>query len=420
MGIEFIEKCAEVLFAEGVRHKALYGGRGGGKSWSVATYLIAKAVAAPLRIVCARQFQSSIRDSSKELIEKRIRDLGFADEFDITERSIRHANGSVFVFVGLERNPDSFRSHEGADIVWIEEARTISARSLEILLPTVRAFGAELIWTWNPEQPDDPVDYFFRGPHPPADAAIAKVTYLDNKFFDQTSLPAEMNRLKEGNFERFKHVYLGEYDIRYTSKVFTNVRTGRIDIPPNCRSYVGMDFGFSTDPTALALIYVLLETRQIYIAREVYAHRVSLDQLPELIASIVHDPGDLIRADSSQPQTIDYLQSRGYGVVPARKGPGSIKSGIAFLQGFEIVIDPSCENARDEFRLYSWPTDKITGVVVPGVNPVDTNNHIVDCVRYACEDVLESATIAEDDPDGGVLMLNLWKQTPEFIHYRRE
>jgi phage terminase large subunit len=130
------------------RHKALYGGRGSGKSWSTATYLVIKAAQSRKRIVCARQFQNSIRDSSKELIERRIRDLGLADVFKVTGQTIEHkSNGSDFLFWGLERNIESIRSLEGTDIIWIDEARTINARSLEVLLPTIRKAGSEFIWT---------------------------------------------------------------------------------------------------------------------------------------------------------------------------------------------------------------------------------------------------------------------------------
>ena len=132
--------------------------------------------------MCARQFQNSIRDSSKELIEKRIRDLELSDQFTVTNQSIMHnETQSNFLFVGLERNIESIRCLEGADIVWIEEANTISARSMEILLPTVRAPHSELIWCWNPNKPTDPVDAFFRSGEPPPNSRIAQVNYTDNR-----------------------------------------------------------------------------------------------------------------------------------------------------------------------------------------------------------------------------------------------
>jgi phage terminase large subunit len=339
-------RLRETLFAN-ARHKALFGGRGGSKSWAIATYLLVQACQLRMRIICARQFQNSIRDSSKELIERRIRDLELSDQFDVTHPLIVHkATGSNFRFIGLERNPESILSLEGADIVWVEEARTVSARSIKILLPTVRALNSEIIWSWNPEQPTDPVDAYFRGPNPPSDAIVTQVSYLDNPYFDETALPGEMQRMRQHNYERYQHVWEGAYDTRYESKVFPNVTIGRLEVPPNTPPRYGLDFGFSVDPSFVVKVYILNETRQIYIARGAMG-RVTMDQLPGLIASVVHDPGDMIRADSSQSGTIEFLTARGFGAVAARKGPGSVREGISYLLGAGLLGPAS---PRDRHR----------------------------------------------------------------------
>ena len=231
------------------------------------------------------------------------------DQFEVTNQTIRHIEtGSDFIFIGLERNIESIRSLEGADIVWIEEARTISARSMEILLPTVRNKNSELIWTWNPEQPTDPVDAYFRGANPPLDAIVTAVNYLDNPFFKDTAMPAEMAKLQHDNPARYRHVWLGEYDVSYESKVFTRVTIGRPDAPVNTPALYGLDFGFSIDPTAIVKGLSAPGHGQLYVAAEA-SGRVPLDQLPEMLLSIVGDRGDLVMADSSRPETIDYLQS---------------------------------------------------------------------------------------------------------------
>ena len=187
------ETFAKTLFASNVRHKALFGGRGSGKSWSIASYLVYVSTKERKRIVGARQFQNSIRDSSKDLIERRIRDFELGGQFDLTDRSIVHrGTGSEFLFIGLERNIESIRSMEGADIVWVDEARTISSKSMEVLLPTVRNPGSTLIWSWNPELPTDPVDAYFRDGKPPPQSVVQFVDYNDNPFFKHTTLPYEM------------------------------------------------------------------------------------------------------------------------------------------------------------------------------------------------------------------------------------
>ena len=245
----------------------MYGGRGGAKSWSVATYLAVKACEDRLRIVCARQFQNSIRDSSKELIERRIRDLRLSDRFRIGEQFIVCLDtGAEFLFVGLERNPDSIRSLEGADVVWIEEARTISQKSMDILLPTVRAPNSQLIWTWNPQDPTDPVDAYFRSGAPPENSFVIKVNHGDNPFFNQTAMPAEMLKLQRDNPARYRHIWLGEYDVSFESKVFNRVTIGRPNNLAGIAPMYGLDFGFSSDPTAIVKCFHIPAANQIYIA----------------------------------------------------------------------------------------------------------------------------------------------------------
>lgn len=406
------EKFTTTLFRK-ARHKALHGGRGSGKSYSVATYLAIEACKAKYRFVCGRQFQNSIRDSSKELIEKRIKDLNLIQQFEITDRTIVHkGTGTDFLFIGLERNIESIRSLEGADKVWIEEARTTNAKSLEILLPTVRKKDSELIWTWNPEQPDDPVDQYFRGNgvkdkatrwRPPERSVVTEVSYRDNPFFHGTELASEMEILKRGNPDRFQHVWEGGYDLRHESKVFPGVRIGRIQIDPDVMApRYGMDFGFGSDPSFIVKLYVNEQRKQIYFAAEA-SGRIPMDELPTLVRTVIEEDGDQIKADSSQPGTIEYLRKRGLNVVAAHKGPGSVKSGINFLQGYDLIIDPSCEQLRSEARLYSWSTDRLTGQILSV--PVDANNHGWDSARYAVEDLSLEGGDASVDPHGGVVQL---------------
>jgi hypothetical protein len=102
----------------------------------------------------------------------------------------------------------------------------------------------------------------------------------------------------------------------------------------------------------------------------------------------------------------------------ASKGPGSVREGITFLQGYQLVIDPDCEAMRNEARLYSWPVDRKTGQVIPGVNPIDANNHIIDSVRYSIEDLITNSPLSEGD--GGVVMLPMWKlYRPDSPWHRR-
>jgi phage terminase large subunit len=229
------------------------------------------------------------------------------------------------------------------------------------------------------------------------------VDFNDNPHFRRTEMPNELEVLKRGNYARYKHVWEGEYDISYETKVFTNIRVGRPEVPSDTPPLYGMDFGFGNDPSFVVKLFCL-PNRTIYIAAEATG-RVTMDQLPHMVRSVIRDEGDLVKADASQPGTIEFLQSRGLNVFPAKKGPGSVKSGILWLQGQNIIIDPDCEKMREEAHLYSWMTDKLTNQTLS--TPVDAHNHGWDAVRYATEDVAVAAAL-DDDADGGVLTLKLW------------
>ena len=166
------------------RYKVLYGGRGGGKSWSVALVLLLKGTEKPLRILCAREFQNSIRDSVHQLLSDKILEHGLDTFYKITNTSIEGANGTTFGFEGLKHNITKIKSYEGADIAWIEEAQTVSKSSWDVLIPTIRKEGSEIWLTFNPELQEDETYQRFVV-RPPKDSYVVKVNYSDNPWFSK-------------------------------------------------------------------------------------------------------------------------------------------------------------------------------------------------------------------------------------------
>ncbi len=174
------------------RYKVMYGGRGSGKSYTAADYLTACGAAKPEKILCAREFQKSIKESAHALISKRIEQNGLASEYEIGESFIRSRVGTEYLFLGLRHNISQIKSLEGVTKVWVEEAQTISQASWDVLIPTIRAPGSEFIVTFNPEDDDDATyDIFINKVQP--DAWVRKVNYDENPRF-----PAELEaeRLK--------------------------------------------------------------------------------------------------------------------------------------------------------------------------------------------------------------------------------
>ena len=195
------------------RYKVLYGGRGSAKSWTVAQMLVLRAVTEPIRVACVREFQRSIAESSKQVIEDSIHRLGLTDHFIIRRDHIYGRNGSHFFFRGMSKvTEQSIRGWEAVDVVWVEEAHTMSLSSREILYPTIRKPGSEIWFTFNPRNRSDPVwQDFCTGSTRLGNAVVIKVNYDSNPWF-----PPELGQERETCLrdepDRYPHIWLGEPD----------------------------------------------------------------------------------------------------------------------------------------------------------------------------------------------------------------
>lgn len=176
------------------RYRVLYGGRGGAKSWGVSRALLIKGAQSPLRILCAREFQTSIKDSVHKLLCDQIADMGLSSFYEITEKSIRGKNGTEFFFVGLRNNVVNVKSIEGVDVCWVEESQTVSRNSWNVLIPTIRKEQSEIWVTFNPELETDETYQRFVA-NPPPNAIVQKINWSDNPWFPET-LREEMLSLK--------------------------------------------------------------------------------------------------------------------------------------------------------------------------------------------------------------------------------
>ena len=152
----FFPEAFEELF-QPHRYKVFYGGRGGGKSRAFASALLIEGRRRPIRCLCAREVQNSIRDSVKRLLDDEIQRLGMEDFYTSTDSEIRGRNGSLFIFSGLRTSPEKIKSYEGLTHCWIEEAETVSEKSLDLLIPTMRTHGSEMWISFNPNRVHAPV-----------------------------------------------------------------------------------------------------------------------------------------------------------------------------------------------------------------------------------------------------------------------
>lgn len=370
---------------EPARYKGYYGGRGSAKSHSFATALIILAAQKPLRVLCCREIQRSIKDSVKRLLDDKIAALELDGFYISTDSEIRGRNGSLFVFAGLRTNPDSIKSLEGVDIAWVEEAHAVSKSSLNILIPTVRGKDSELWFSWNPCRETDPVDDLLRN-DPPPNSVVRYVSYEDNPWFPEV-LRDEMEWDRQRDPEKYQHIWMGEYQQQSEARVFRNWWVEDFETPEDIeRFYYGADWGFSVDPTVLVRCFII--GRKLYIDQEVYKVGCDIDETPDLFRQVEGAEDWPITADSARPETINYMRKQGFNIKGAKKGAGSIEDGIEFLKSHDIVVHPRCRHAIDELTLYSYKVDKQTEEVLPVLE--DKENHMIDAIRYAVEGVRRS------------------------------
>ena len=374
--------CRE--FARPARFKAAYGGRGSGKSWAVARMILVKAVSSPIRVLCARELQVSIRDSVHRLLCDQIALLGFGDHFETGEGFIRSKAGAEFVFKGLRHNASEIKSTEGLSLAWIEEAQTVSAASWELLTPTVRAPGSEIWATFNPVHASDPTyQRFIVTPSP--DTIACRVNWRDNPHFP-VELEGERQWMARTDPEAYAHIWEGECRTASTAQVLR----GKVAIDafePGTDwhgPYYGADWGFAVDPSTLLRVWI--HDAKLYVEHEAYGVGVELDHLPALFERVPGSRDHTIRADSARPETISHMVRQNFRVVAAQKGPGSVEHGISHLRSFgQIVIHPRCLHTIEESRLWSYKVDRLSGDVLPDL--VDAHNHCWDAIRYALEPV---------------------------------
>ena len=375
------------------RYKVFHGGRGSGKSWQVAQALIVMANAARIRVLCCREIQNSIRESSYQLLKDTAERLGLSDRFEFIESEIRNkVTGSKFIFKGLLRNEQSVKSTEGIDICWVEEAQTVSEKSWQVLIPTIRKEGSEIWVTFNPLSADDPTCSRFLV-NPPPDAHVVQVNYWDNPYFPD-ELRAEMEHDKKADFELYLHVWEGQPMTKSAAQVFRDkyiVEEFPDDLWQKAdRLFFGADFGFANDPNTLVRCFILRSPEYgdgatLYVDYEAYGVGVEIVEMKQLYRSIPLADKWPIKADAARPETISHLKNiDGFNISAAKKWAGSIEDGISYLRSFDkIVIHPRCKHLADEMRLYSYKVDRTTDEVLKVI--VDKHNHVIDALRYSLD-----------------------------------
>ncbi|RAZ88508.1 hypothetical protein DPM33_23575 [Mesorhizobium hawassense] len=394
----FPRNHAQVLFAPGVPFKALKGGRGTAKSTSAASYIILRMDADNVRVACLRRFQNSIRQSSKRSLEKAIERLGLSHRFHVTKKNeiYNKVTGSEAFFGGIERNTDDMaRGLEDVDIFYIDEAHSVAIASFSVIIPTIRKSGAELILCWNPRDPEDGPDKLFLANGLYAGETLVHHAEIeDNPYFFQGQMGNSMRLMKAQNHDLYLHVWRGHYDTKRGDRIF-DITIGALghNALGGVEPVYGMDLGYVDDPTVVVKCYVLEHSKTIYVAKSAHEYGCEADDLPGLIDEVIDDRGDAVICDTNEQRTTAALTRKGFNLINAEKGPGSVVAGVRWLRGYQIVVHPDCELVREEARLYKWQVDRATGKRKDV--PVKGNDHTWDAIRYATQAAQAGEAVGE-------------------------
>jgi phage terminase large subunit len=366
------------LFDNDWREAAVYGGRYSLKSHTVARILLIRARQKKIRVACFREFQNSIAESSHQLLKDLINQYELKD-FEVTQNSIiNKINGSDFIFKGLHNNEQSIKSTEGIDIAWVEEAQTVSNTSLEVLTPTVRKPGSQLIYTYNRLLEDDPVHNRLVLEGRP-NTLVINVNYdiaLKYKMMPEV-IRLEMEDDRERRPALYKHKWLGEPSSS-ERKIYKDWNIIE-EIPHEARlERTGVDFGYSNDPTAIIDIY---KYNGGFILDEItYQKGLSNKQIADILQNKKEKA--LVIADSAEPKSIDEIRSYGINILPCVKGKDSINQGIQYVQDQRISVTKRSSNLIQEYNRYLWQVDKLDKVINV---PESGFDHAMDAIRYGLD-----------------------------------
>lgn len=255
-------RTAEVFLplCEPARYKAAYGGRGSGKSHFFAEKMIEDCLSEPgdfgegLRAVCIREVQKDLAQSSKALLEVKLRQLGITegDGFKVYRDVIKAPKDGLIIFKGMnDYTADSIKSLENFKRAWWEESQTATRHSLNLLTPTLRAPGSEIWFSWNPKRKTDPVDVMFRGEEKPTGAIVVRANWRDNPWYKNTDLDQERLDCMRMQPDQYDHVWEGGYvsvvDGAYFAKQLTEARQqgriGRVSPDPLMAIRIHCDLG---------------------------------------------------------------------------------------------------------------------------------------------------------------------------------
>lgn len=402
---------------ESARYKGAWGGRGSGKSHFFAERIIEESLYhRGLRTLCVREVQKSLAESSKRLIEDKIQSLRVGGEFKVFEKQIKTPGDGLIVFQGMQdHTAETIKSFEGFDRAWIEEAQSLSQRSLTLLRPTIRSPDSEIWASWNPRRKSDAVDEFLRQKKP-GGSRVIQANWRDNPWFPQVLEEERQLDLKLYP-DRYPHIWEGEYAKALEGAYFSRElalakaegRIGRVAADPLLPIRAVFDIGGAgakADATSIWIAqFVAREIRILDYIEGVgqvlafYANELRSRNWGKAICILPHDG---VNANSvTGKRYVDHLREAGFQCPEPVKNQGSGAAMMRIEAARRLFPqmwfnEQTTEAGRDALGYYHEKKDAARNV---GLGPEhDWSSHAADafglmCVAYE-EPRRPSATVA--------------------------
>lgn len=391
------------------RYRVCKGSRASKKSKTAALNFIVRIMQYPgSNLLVVRKVYRTLHDSCFTELKWAIRRLGVDAFWDVKESPLEMTylpTRQKIYFRGLDdpMKVTSITVEVGSLCwMWIEEAYEIASESdFDMLDESIRGatddpkLFKQVTLTFNPWNQHHWIKKRFFDAPPSPDLLAMTTNYTCNEWLDPSDL-ALFERMKTQNPRRYRVAGLGEWGIaegliyeRWREEPFS---IDEIRALSSVKSAFGLDFGYTNDPSALFCGLIDPAAKTLWVFDELYEPGLS----NEAIYRRVRDMGyakERIRADSAEPKSIDRLRELGLSHIrAARKGPDSIRSGIDYLQDFTILVHPRCVKFEMEISNYAWDTDTRTGRRLN--KPIDDFNHLMDAMRYGCEDFIRGETFS--------------------------
>ena len=364
------------------RMEVYMGGAGSGKSYGATQKVLLKALKHKRTVLVIRKIQRTIKHSIWSLMLTHLRNSGYYDQCRInrSDFEIELPNGSIFIFKGLD-DEEKIKSIDGITDIVIEEATELTEDEFTQLNLRLRALVdfPQIYLMFNPINKKNWVYGYFFCEAKPLNALVIKTTYKDNKFLSAEYV-SELERLKYRNPAYYRIYTLGEFATldklvfpTYTTKIISDEEVKGLP------RWIGLDFGYINDPSALVWGNIDLIHKKIYVRGEYVRKGMKNDEIAETMIDLaIHK--DKSYGDCAERKSIDEIKDKGVNIEPTEKGKGSIIHGIQWIQQFELIVDERCFKVIEELDNYTWKKDKKTGEYIN--EPVDTFNHTLDAIRY--------------------------------------